>query len=228
MEQAKIQVLKSLVDVILFIALFISFLVLYFVNETNDYLKASTTFASRTQEVDEYRLPVLFICLEPSYKPSIYGNGPADLGYIFKKEELKKEEERLADFLMSATHKLNKDFQIELIMFDDDSNITAKHKLEDGQKVMDNFTIDVYHIQTMNLGVCYVIESGEIVRARRQFEVIIKDLNSNNGNKLSNLNLFIASHETWYGIIALSWPYFELGRLSFSFDIQNTYHGTYS
>ena len=223
MEQSRIQILKSLVDVILFIALFASFLVLYFVNETNDYLKASTTFASRTEEVDEYRLPVLIICLQPSYKPSIYGNDPPDLTYIFRKEELKNEE-RLADFLESANYKLNKDFQIDLIMLDDDNNKTAKHKLEYGQKVMDNFQIDVYHIQTMNLGVCYVIESGEIVNTQRQFEVFIKDLNSNNDDKLSNLNLFIGSPETWYGIIALSWPYFELERLRFSFDIQNTYH----
>ena len=222
MDQTKIQVLKSLLDFILFIALFVSFLMLYFVNETNDYLKASTTFASRTEEVDEFRLPVLVICLEPSYKPSIYGNGPPDLTYIFKKEELKKKE-RLADFLMSATYKLNKDLQIELLMFDD-YNITAKHKFEDGQKVMDNFTIDVYHIQTMNLGVCYVIESGEIISSGTAFEVIIKDLNANNVNKLSNLNLFIASPETWYGIIALAWPYFQLEKLSFSLDIQNTYH----
>ena len=215
MEQAKIQVLKSLVDVILFIALFISFLVLYFVNETNDYLKASTTFASRTQEVDEYRLPVLFICLEPSYKPSIYGNGSADLTYIFEKEKLKKEQ-KLADFLKSASYKLNQDIEIEFILLED--NRTVKHDLEYGQNVRDNFQIDVYHAQTLKYGLCYVIESGEMVRPEGHLRVIVTDLNSNNVNKLSNLNLFIASPETWYGIIALSWPYFELEKLSFSFD----------
>ena len=221
MEQAKIQVLKSLVDVILFIALLISFLVLYFVNETNDYLKASTTFASRTQEVDEYRLPVLFICLEPSYKPSIYGNGSADLTYIFEKEELKKEQ-KLADFLKSASYKLNKDIQIEFILLED--NITVKHDLEYGQNVRDNFQIDVFHAQTLMYGLCYVIESGEMVSPEWKFKVIVTDLNSKNDDKLSNLNVFIASPETWYGIIALSWPYFELEMHTFSFDISNTYY----
>ena len=84
MEQTRIQLLKSLVNIILFIALFISFLVLYFINETNDYLKASTTFASRTEQVDKFSLPVLVVCIEPSYKPSIYGNGSGDLSHIFQ------------------------------------------------------------------------------------------------------------------------------------------------
>ena len=43
-------------------------------------------------------------------------------------------------------------------------------------------------------------------------------------NTLSSLNLFIASPETWYGIITFTWPYFELETHSFSFDIPNTYY----
>mgnify|MGYP001302521748 CR=1 FL=1 len=224
MEQTRHQVFKSLVNIILFIALFISFLVLYFINETNDYLKASTTFASRTEQVDKFSLPVLVVCIEPSYKPSIYGNGSADLSIILEKEKSIKKEQKLSDFLKSASYKLNEDIQIELIMYDDNNNIAVKHNLEDGQKVMDNFQIDVYQTQTLKYGFCYLIESGEIVSPEVSFDVIVKDLNSNNSNKLSKMNLFVASPETWYGIISLSWPYFELEMHSFSFDIPNTYY----
>ena len=153
MEQNRIQKLKSLGDIILFIALFISFLVLYFINETNDYLKARTTFASSTEEVDKLSLPVLVICFEPSYRPSIYGNGSTDLSIILQREDLVKEDQKLADFLKSASYKINEDIQIELTKIDlDVNNKVARHDLEEGQKVMDNFQIDVYQTQTLTYG----------------------------------------------------------------------------
>ena len=93
MEQSRRQVVKSIVNVILFVSLFASFLWLYFVNETNEYLKGSTTFASRTEVVDKFDFPVLVICFEPNYKHSIYGNGSSDFTILFDKEELIKEEE---------------------------------------------------------------------------------------------------------------------------------------
>ena len=159
MEQTRHQVFKSVLNVILFTIIFISFLVLYFINETNDYLKARTIIASSTEEVDKYSLPVLVICFEPSYKPSIYGNGSADISYSIFKKEYSTKEKRLDDFLQFASYKLNEDIQIELKVYDD--NTTVKHYLEEGQQVMDNFQIDVYQTQTLSYGLCYVIESGE-------------------------------------------------------------------
>ena len=142
MDQTRNLVLKSLVNGILFITLFISFLVLYFVNETNEYLKGSTTFASRTEEVDKFNLPVLVICFEPSYKPSIYGNLSVEFSSLWKffyKEDLIKEEDKLADFLKAASYKLSEDIQIEFNITD--GNKTVKYDLEDGQKVTDTFQI---------------------------------------------------------------------------------------
>ena len=79
-------------------------------------MKGSTTFASRTEEVDKFEIPVLIICFDPGYKPSIYGNNTADISYHFEfeKQYLIKEEQNLSDFLKSASYKLNEDFQIEL------------------------------------------------------------------------------------------------------------------
>ena len=107
MEQRRLKLLKSLVDVVLFIALFISFLVLYFINETDNYLKG------RTEEVTKFNLPVLVVCFEPSYKPSIFGNGSTDFLYRFHKEDFITEKDNLDDILQSASYKLNEDVQIE-------------------------------------------------------------------------------------------------------------------
>ena len=194
---------------------------LYFINETNEYMKGSTTFPSRTGKVHEFNLPMLVICFEPNYKPSIYGNRTADFAYLFEKENLFKEEEKVADTLKSASYKLNEDVWIEFGMRD--GNTTLKYVLEDGQSKMDNFHIDVFNTYTLIYGSCYLIESTEKVSPWVIFELSIKDLNSENGDNLSNVNIFIASRETWYGIIALSWPYFELEQHSFSFNTSEYY-----
>ena len=136
------------INVVLFLAFFISFSVFYFINETTEFMKGSTTFASRTEEVDKFNIPVLVICFEPGYKPSIYGNITEAISYYFYQDiDLIKEEQKrqkLADFLKSASYKLNDDIQIELRM--EDGNKTVKYNLEDGQKILDNFQIEVYQI----------------------------------------------------------------------------------
>ena len=210
----------QVINVALFLAFFISFSVFYFINETTQFMKGSTTFASRTEVVDQFDIPVLVICFEPKYKPSIYGNINEDISYYFYQDidVIKEEQKRqkLADFLKSASYKLNEDIQIEIRMTN--GNKTVKYDLENGQKAMDNFKIDVYQTFTLSYGMCYVIESTEKVSPWVGMQVFIKDLNSENGDKLSKVNLFIASHETWYGIITSVWPYFELEKHSFSFN----------
>ena len=200
----------QVLNVVLFLALFVSFSVFYFFNETTQFMKGSTTFASRTEVVDKFDIPVLVICFEPGYKPSIYGNSTSDLYHKFDNQLINE------DFLKSASYKLNEDIQIELEMVD--GNKTVKHNLEDGRNVMDNFQVDVYQTHTLVLGLCYVIEIADKVSPWVFMKVLIKDLNSDNGDQLSNLNLFIASHETLYGIATSTWPYFELNNHRISFN----------
>ena len=221
MEQTRSELLKNVLKVILILALFTSFLVFYFIKETSEYLKGSTTFASRTEEVDKFNLPVLVICFEPSYKPSIFGDESADFSYLFDKEDFIKEKEKLADALHSASYKLNEDVQIEFVVQDD--NTTDNYTLKDGQNLMDNFQVDVYKIYTLTHGSCYVIENTKKVDSWVTFQVYVKDLNSKNVDKLSGLVLFVASPETWYGIITLSWPYFELKQHSLGFNMSKQY-----
>mgnify|MGYP001236070616 FL=1 len=197
----------QVVNILLFLALFVLFSVLYFFKETT--------------ELDKFSLPVLVICFEPKYKPSIYyGNNTADIEYHKIKEDQKRQ--KVALFLKSASYKLNEDIQIELRITDDSK--TVKYDLEDGQKVMDNFQIDVYQTYTMSYGICYVIENTEKVSPLTYISVVLKDLNSENGDKLSKVNLFIAASETWYGIITNVWPYFELQEHSFSLSKPKTSH----
>ena len=89
----------QVVNILLFLALFVLFSVLYFFKETT--------------ELDKFSLPVLVICFEPKYKPSIYyGNNTADIEYHKIKEEDQKRQ-KLALFFKSASYKLKEDIQIE-------------------------------------------------------------------------------------------------------------------
>ena len=210
-KPSRIQVL----NIVLFLALFISFTAFYFINETDQFMKGSTTFASRTEQVDKVDIPVLVICFEPGYKPSIYGNSTASgLSWKLNNQLIND------DFLKSASYKLNEDIQIELDITD--GNMTVKYDSEDEQQAKDNFQIDVYQTYTFTYGPCYVIESAEKVSPSMVMRVDVKDLNSKIVDKLSKLNLFIASRETWYGIITLAWPYFMPEKHSFSFNKPNT------
>ena len=99
-----------------------------------------------------------------------------------------------------------------------DGNVTQRFVLEDGKKQLDNFQINSYKIYTYMHGSCYVIENTKEVGPWVTFDLFVKDLNSENGDKLSNINVFVASPETWYGIITLSWPFFELKQQSLYFN----------
>ena len=61
-KPSKLQVFK----VILFMTLFILFSVFYFINQTTEFMKGSTTFASRTEEVDKFSIPVLVFLFQTS------------------------------------------------------------------------------------------------------------------------------------------------------------------
>ena len=70
MDQSRAQFLKSLANAITFIVLLIFFLAFYFINETDRFLKGSTTFASRTESTETFSIPVIVICFEPANKVS--------------------------------------------------------------------------------------------------------------------------------------------------------------
>ena len=70
-----------------------------------------------------------------------YGNITEDISYYFYQDVIEEEQKRqkMADFLKSASYKLNEDIQIEIRMTN--GNKTVKYNLENGQKAMDTFQI---------------------------------------------------------------------------------------
>merc|ERR1712062_255581 len=99
----------QVINAVLFLALFVLFFIFYLKDQTTKFIQGSTTFASRTEKVDKFRLPFLVFCFEPGYKPSIYENNTADLTVHFVSKSIINEEQKMWDFLKSASYKLDED-----------------------------------------------------------------------------------------------------------------------
>ena len=100
MEWTKRNRLKSFfLKVLFFLFLSILFFVFYFFNQTKEFLKGSTTFTSRAEEVEHFDMSVLILCFQPRYSLSSY---------------LQKDDHSLmTEFLESANYKLGDDITID-------------------------------------------------------------------------------------------------------------------
>ena len=84
MDQSRTQLLKRAANAIALLVLFAFLMVFYFINETDKFWKGSTTFASRTEIAEKISIPVVVICFEPAYKPSVNGNYSVNFDHIFE------------------------------------------------------------------------------------------------------------------------------------------------
>ena len=75
------------------------FFAFYFLNQTKEFLKGSTTFTSRAEEVEHFDIPVLILCFQPRYNLNSY---------------LRKDDHSLmTDILESANYKVGDDISID-------------------------------------------------------------------------------------------------------------------
>ena len=223
MDQSRAQFLKSLANAITFIVLLILFLAFYFINETDRFLKGSTTFASRTESTETFSIPVIVICFEPANKVSVNGNQSVSFDYIF--EDLfwtNQGEQSLVDYLKAANYKLDRDVKLQFTIREDGKDGT-NYNLFEGTNTFENFQMDIHQIYTLALGGCYVMDSPDKLATETSFYVNIKDLNADNEDRLKKLTIYMASHQTWHGLISLSWPYVKLVRHVFNFNTTERY-----
>ena len=86
----------------------------YFVHQTGEFLKGSTTFTSRHVRVKHFESPVLILCFNPAYKPSKTGNHTMNLAYLFDDSSFELPIGTTFDqFIEDMSFILSKDFEIE-------------------------------------------------------------------------------------------------------------------
>ena len=199
MEQTKRKRLKRFVKVLFFLLLTILFFAFYFYNQTQEFLKGSTTFTSRAEEVDHFDTPVLILCFQPRY----------NLNSFFHKENPSS----LTEFLDSGNYKLGEDIAI-LFGY---SHGGPKKQLILGRNSDGIVNVTVSTIQTMTYGLCYIIESERQPRPHQFFYLTIQR-KLEKQHKPDGVILFMASPESWYGITTETWPYLTLDKHIFGFN----------
>ena len=176
------------------------FFAFYFLNQTKEFLKGSTTFTSRAQEVEHFDMPVLILCFQPRYNLNTY---------------LRKDEYLLmTEFLDSTNYKLGEDV---VIGFGHTDINAQKKQLILGRNCDDNLCINVSSIQTMTYGLCYILESKQKLTPN-QFIYITIQRKLGKQEKPDKVDLFMASPESWYGITTEAWPYLTLEKHTFEFN----------
>ena len=199
MEQTKRKRLKSFVKILFFLLLSVLFFAFYFYNQTEEFLKGSTTFTSRAEEVEHFDMPVLLLCFQPRYNLNSYLQ--------------RNDHSLMAEFLDSVNYKLGEDIVISFGY----TYSGQKKQLIFGRNVIGNVTINVSTIQTMKYGLCYILESEWQPKPHQFFNLTIQR-NLEKQDKPDKVILFMASPESWYGITTDAWPYLRLENHTFEFN----------
>ena len=203
MEQTKRNRLKIFVKVLFFLLLSILFFTFYFFNQTKEFLKGSTTFTSRAEEVDHFDMPVLLLCFQPRYNLNSYLQ--------------RDDHSSLAEFLDCANHKLGEDVMIDFHTQWQKFHGQKKQQLVMGTNIFDDFYVNVSAVQTLTYGMCYVLESNLTFRPQQGFYISIQR-KFEKEDIPDKVNLFMASPESWYGITTEAWPYHTLEKHTFEFN----------
>ena len=214
-------IIKIFVKGILFCILLTFFMAFYFVHQTGEFLKGSTTFTSRHVRVKHFESPVLILCFNPAYKPSKTGNHTMNLAYLFDDSSFELPIGTTFDqFIEDMSYILNKDFEIEL--GHEKSGLSNK-KLNLGLNFYNGFQIKISKIKTMTYGLCHMLESDWKINITEGFQLNVTYEKLSNIDKPKELIAFVAARESWYGIISETWPYVRPNKKTLQFNSSNTF-----
>ena len=181
---------RHILKAIIFLILFIAFLVFYFVHQTSEFMKGSTTFSTRFEKVETFEMPVLVICFKPTHK--------ANKNSHLRLTEQYLSNQTIDDYLAQSGYAWNQDIQLQ---FGFDEYGVTNYTLDLGSNNVKDFQVNVTIIKTFALTMCYKIETTW--KPPLSGNLLIK-LDS---KLLSNVHLYLASKESWYSIMAGAWPF---------------------
>ena len=66
-----LEVVRTLSKIVIYVTLLVLYLWFYMLDETQEYIKAKTSFATKFEETISYEVPSLVLCPQPEFKPSM-------------------------------------------------------------------------------------------------------------------------------------------------------------
>ena len=198
---------KLVLSIVFYIGLSIPFVWFYMYDQLNDFIKGSTTIASRFEESAKIEFPTMTFCTTNIFKHSVLRKFGFNTNYeVFWKSIPNKTLEEAFDEL---SYQLNKDFIIR-----------ASHDLwwhETKLKLGFNnitvfnhgshFAYDVQPLKTYKQGTCFKIQPlFEATYIPTFISFIIQPMSE---DVYDGFYLYFTSNDTWQGIILNMWPHFD-------------------
>ena len=205
---------KAIVKAILFLVLVILFLVFYFIHQAEEFMKGSTTFTSRNEKVLDFEMPSLVLCFDPPFKASIFGNKSKNLNGLLTSNDVLNDS--FNEFFENATYKLDKDFYMELSINDQDFLDKTLNIIHEGVNNIDDIQINVSATKTSSHGTCQLLESDTKLNPSQGIQVKIFAAIQSDIPK--SLRVYVMAKESWYGVVAETWPYLKPSEVTFHFN----------
>ena len=211
----------TIINVVLYLTLFIFFVNFYLYGQVTEFLKGGTTFTRTFAHEDGLALPSIILCMPGSKKSTVgvkYGNYTSVLSVLFDQNEVyKKFNKTPLQVAEEMSFLLDRDFQMDINYFLDKSyplKMGLKNKVKDGYLM-------IKYIWTTS-GLCYLLESTYKLQKNHStwFELQIRPKQSyyDSMNHDQTVELYFAANNTWQGIYLISWHYFKVPKIFVRFD----------
>ena len=191
--------LKQILKTLLFVVLLFTFFFFYLQSQVEEFLKGSTTFTSRYEEIEKFQVPDLLLCMKPGTKRSVMTKFNYNLDEVFifydERESYLKHNLTIWEAFQELTYKYKDDFEIR-------SGVDGWHPGDEKLTIK-----SVESIATLYHGMCFLLIIDEEIKVSSNYAFTLTFSDTLDNEDIPNkINLYLVSKETWYGLITAEWP----------------------
>ena len=207
-----IEVIKVLVTLSLYLALFAFFCHFYLIEQMTDYFKRNKIVSSRIEEVKVLEPPTFTICIDPPFKTSV----AEKYGYDDQMDVFKKDVPNItyAERFTSLSYILEEDYDIYLSLntsIHNSYHSEHKVKLENGTNMVDGKNYSVTPIMTWAHGICSKVQPEfQITKVPFHTHLFLEPKGTlQEKDKPRKFIIYMTSNNTWQNIVNHIWPQYN-------------------
>ena len=191
---------KHLTKALLFVILMGTFCAFYLIDQVTEFLKGSTTFTSRYEEIKDIQVPNILLCMKPGMKRSALARFGylEDESYIFSDSNSSYLWENLT--IWQAYQELSYKYKTDFIF----ESVNTVHYVRAW-----NITIrSVQSVASYFHGMCFLAQINQKVPVTEMYGFKITFYESLKKQDIPDqVLMYPVSKETWYGLVTEEWPY---------------------
>ena len=197
-----------------FLTLF-TWLTLY--NATLSFMSGNTSFVHAMVKQENFTLPYLVLCM-PGLKSEKYGYNSINELLNDPEEKYKFLNKTPLEIIKGMSYQLDIDFNVDLVFYPG-KLLYHVHKSSNNLGDLEAQQAAMHEIFT-TAGLCYLMEITieRSILSSPWFQMKIYSNESMIKGKSQDIQVFVASQNTWQGLYFYSWQYFDVPKLSIPFD----------